>query len=337
MKKNHHSKYGNCFCYFLCFLSVFLVVLAGCNRPLPEQEAKKYLRAFDNELIHFVGKIGETKAYRAMWKLFSLKNAPLPYIFSTSKSKNENCGQFEFNKVKGVYRYDEICGSFVRTESCDSIVIDFPFRSEHDTMARFVITDYSEGLTLLQMMYPTRFNAYLKIGNRVMLSVHHDGSISHGVPVSGELKIGLPGFSIQTRLQTKLFRSYGMLKLDLSLWEDSKEIMTWITQSKVTFAADNTLVYNNVKMDLKMYPVRVKMSIDYQSINPRTTDFVDDFNQNSEIALFTLSHNRLIGNVKLIDRVQSDKLNVAVVYDDKSYELLEGFLLSASKILNIKI
>jgi len=337
MKKKNQLIQGDYFCFLLNSLLIFLLILAGCNHPLPEKEAKKYLQAFDNDLIQLSSKIGKTHACQAMWKLCSLKNVPLPYVFSSNDSTIEYSNQFVFDHEKGYYQYKASSGSFVKTASCDSVIIDFPYRSEHDTMARFVIVDYSEGITLFQSMYPLRINAFLKIGNRVMMSVHQEGSISHGFPVSGDFKIDFSQFSIQAHLKTKLFKDYGKLKLDLSVWSVSKKIIQWTTQSRITVTADNFFVYNSVDMEFEMFPVRVKVFVDHESMNPYSKRWMDDFNHHSAISIYDLNYNQFIGNVKLVERPQSDRLNFAVIYENTSYEFLDEFLLSVRKILNVKM
>ena len=167
-------------------------------------------------------------------------------------------------------------------------------------MARFVIAEYSEDITLFQMMYPLKMEIYLLIGKRVLMSVHHAGSINHGVPVTGELKIDLPRYSVQAKLKTNLHRDYGMLKIDMGVSTDEKKQIQCIIRSKITIGEDNSLVYNTLDVDFEMFPVRVKVSVDQESMDRYTKRWMDDFNRNSSITVFDMDRNGFIGNIRLM-------------------------------------
>ncbi|MEI7981546.1 MAG: hypothetical protein WCI71_07815, partial [Bacteroidota bacterium] len=311
--------------------------MAGCKRPLPAAEAENYLRAFDNNLVQLAGNIGQTMSYQAMWKLCSIKNVPLPYLFSTATPTSKLRNQFEFNRVKGHYQFDGSRNSLIKDAFSDSIIIDFPFQSEIDSTARFIIAEYSEDITILQFMYPLRINACLKIGKRIVMSVQQVGEISHGVPVSGDFKIDFSRYSIRAKLKTNLHRDYGMLKIDMGVSTDEKKQIQCIIRSKITIGEDNSLVYNTLDVDFEMFPVRVKVSVDQESMDRYTKRWMDDFNRNSSITVFDLDRNGFIGNIRLMARPKSDILNFAVIYGDKSYEFLDRFLLSAQKLMNVKL
>jgi|GEM_PF-3047728 len=320
----------------VCYL-VLLLMTAACSRPLPEQEAKKFLRAFDNEVMQLAGRMQKTPASQAMWQLLSLKKAPLPSMLSANPNQKGSSKPFDFNENKGLYSYNAIGKAFVKTVQSDSIIIDFPYLSEHDTMARFVVTDYAEEATSLQLLYPIRIQAFLIIGNKVVMTLHHQGSVGHGVPVSGQMTVDFSEFSLRSVFKNKLFRGYGKVTIDVSLWSFEKQILQSVIQSKITVGADNSLVYNTLDMDIKMYPIQMKLFIDREAMDRNTKQFNEDFNRHSTIKLYTLNSNQFIGDIRLMDKIHSDKLNPAIVYNNHSFEFLEDFLLSIQKIMNVKM
>lgn len=315
-----------------------LILLTGaCREPLSPAEAKKHLRAFDNELIQLTRSIGETTGYRALAALSRLKNAPFPYLFHPRDEQGNIPVTFEFDKVKGLYRYDRDSALFRKIRQSDSIIMIFPFISDHDSVARLVITEYTECSTRLGMNYPLKIRAFLTTGKIIALRIDHEGQVEHGIPVFGRIRADFSGFSIDAVLNTRLTKEYGKVKLNLELYSEKKRVLEWETRSRVSVAADTTLVYKSIDMDMKVFPVRIEVHVDRDSIAARSIDPLQDFNDHLKITLYSMNTGRYLGSVSFRERPGNDKLNPAITYHDGSSEFVEDFLIMVRKILNFKL
>lgn len=299
-------------------------------------EGEKYLRAFDNDLMNLSKQIGYNPGFNTLLEFID-RNASGHFMNPIATKGESRQDLFIFNDHKGKYYYDPDSHSFLRMSPSDSILIFFPVHSGPDTMATLVITSYSEEPTHLEMAYPTCVDGYLNLGERQVLTIRHQGSVSHGFPVSGDMRMEFPPFSFHMKLRTKLYRDHATMDIEMNLSNLTKDIFSWTISSGISSADDGSLRYNSVTMDFRMYPVRIEARVNSGKIDPYSTQFAGDFNLNSSIQIFGLPDDRVIGQVKLVEMADREKLNISVHYMDGTVVFPEDFLITLRHLLNMKM
>lgn len=312
------------------------MTLLACTRPMKPEEGEKYLRAFDNDLINLSKQIEDNPGFHALLEFIDL-NASGHFLNPIATNDESMQDLFVFNDHKGIYDYDPGSHSFLRVAPSDSILIFFPVHSGTDTMATLIITSYSEDSTQLDMAYPTVINGCINLGDKQVLTIEHHGSVIHGFPVSGDMRMEFPPFLFLMKLQTKLYRDHAKMNLDMNLSNHTKDVFLWTINSGISVADDGSLKYNSVTMDFRMYPVRIEARVNYGRIDPYSTRFVRDFNRNSSIQIVSLTNDRFIGQIELEEMAGRGQLNIGVHFRDGSVVFMEDVIITFRKLVNMKM
>ncbi len=82
-------------------LLLITFLFSTCKQALPPEEGRKHLRAFDNELIQLISRMGKTDAFRALVKLSAADNPPIPYL------NNNSAAAYDFDANRGAYHLNE--------------------------------------------------------------------------------------------------------------------------------------------------------------------------------------------------------------------------------------
>jgi hypothetical protein len=321
----------------IVLLSAILFLTAACKQKLTKDEAEKQLRAFDNEVIVTARNISETTAYSAFKKMATLNNPPLPFQYRSSNATPDKPCQFNFDDLKGVYTYDGKNNLTVKKDGSNSIVIQFPFASNNDSTAKFILTDYTEQLSAWNIYLPTRLKAQLQIGNETVATFTVEGKIEHEIPVKYEATATFSGYHIKSGLQTKLSRKKAKVSILSTISRNEKQLLLNELHIETTMNQQKQVVFNTIESALFVFPIKVKLHIDRDKMPTNTHQFISDFNKNSSISIFANQGKSKLGMAKLMDRPNNNRLNIAIVYNDGTTAYLDDFLLTVQKILNIKL
>ncbi|PKP53092.1 MAG: hypothetical protein CVT92_05845 [Bacteroidetes bacterium HGW-Bacteroidetes-1] len=317
-------------------LLILTFLFNACSPPLPKEESQKHLRAFDNEMIQLFNRVGNTEAMRSLISLYKINEVPLPLFSFTGVDTITGYQTYDFQKSKGVYYFQADLNRLVKRGESDSVIILFPFKSRYDSLIRFVLSDYGETSTALQMMFPERLHATLYAGSTMLLKMNFQATIKHGMPAKILWHLVFADYNLRLSMKTRFMRTKGVTKVSLVMKESNKPVLNGDITTEVIVTDNNTLVFNKKKIDVEVYPIKIRLQSDYSFLEGKPSDFFSEFNRNSSFKIYNKS-NRLMGDIKFTRLDGLDRVNLMFIYPDGSVENLEDMLLVARTILNMKI
>lgn len=324
--------------YFLNFIAiVFLIsfLFSACQKSLTREQSEKHLKAFDSELIMLIKQVSETNAFKAFEALPSLSKLPLPFNYP-EKDETGNPIAFNLEQKKGIYQYNNKLDELIRCGESDSIVILFPFYTKNDTVAKFIVSDYQEEMSIWGVMVPTVAQMKIVAAKKTLFNLQIKSEMAYQVPVECEISASFDKFNLAADLKTKLSKTKARIKVNAQIFKREEEYLA-VNAGIVTKITDqNSMVFDKVKIQGNVYPISFEAKVNYGNINLGSHHFVNDFNDNSSIRVYT-HNNEHLGNIKLKERENCDRLNFVVEYNDKSFSYLEDFILTYNEIMNIKM
>lgn len=310
----------------LCFIAL---LFSTCKQALPPEEGRKYLGAFDNEMIQLVRRIAKTEGFGALISFAKRSDLPVPFMNKNTTS------DYNFNANKGLYYVNSKTGAVEKKAQSNVVELIYPFDSQHDTLAKFILSDYSETPTALQMTFPQKMEMKIMAGEKTLFTTHLSATFEHDFPAKMDVEIIFAAFKIRMLLNTTFRRSHAHLKMEFEIEENGKKKLSTTLTSKVKITG-NTLFYNNIDFSLEAFPIQVAYESDLDFSHSDPENFVEIFNKHTKIRITSLEGNQ-IGSVFLAQLQGRDCLNPMFRYPDGTIENLGDVLLIIQKVLNIKI
>lgn len=315
-----------------CCRLLFVIIgftFSACTKPLPSEEGRKHLKAFDNEMVQLANRISKTEGFKAFISLSQLPDPPTPFM-----SKNIESA-YDFNASKGLYHLNSEADSFEKITKSDVVELVYPFDSRFDSLASFVLSEYSESSTALDMAFPEKLEASIRAGNTTLFTAHYSARFEHDFPAEMDMEILFANFSIKMTLNTTFRRPEASVNITFEVAEKGEKKLSTKLTSKVQLT-DDALIFNDKTIYLSAYPLQMHFKSDQDFSNPEVENFIETFNKHTQIKISNLKGN-LIGQVFLAQIQGRDRLNPMIRYADGETESLEDMLLIFQKILNMKI
>jgi hypothetical protein len=312
-----------------------VILFAACNKTLPKKDAEKQLKAFDNELITLFDQLSESEGLRLLNHLLSVNNLPLP-LLSLVESNPGEASTYHFSEHAGIYRVDTLSMQAIKTGTSDSVLVHFPYRSRNDSMAYLLLTNYQAKMTKWGTEVPTSMDMKLGISDRILFSLNIEGEVKHNIPTKMNIEMKLAQYHLKLRLRSLLNKQTARFYFKVDL----KNSVQSILKSKVYMQHDVSnpagSILEKTKISLKSFPVNIGVFIDNRSINPASTNFVEEFNQHTQIEVQSQLSNARLGTVQLKERPGQAKLHYALTYSDSSSVFLEDLMLSYKYLMNLR-
>lgn len=320
---------------FLLLIAQVLVFLNACHKPLSKDEAETHLRAFDNEIITLSKGLERSRTFTILKEILAVENIPVPFYAHKSISPG-GIQRFDFNEHKGVYTFDTISMLFIRTGTSDSIIIHYGWKEDKLLPVSLIITKYTEEAGSSNLMFPTSFTAAMYVGEFLAVSIAHEARLEHQLPVETKLKLKLENYMLLMDMNTKPRKDHGKLKMAVKIFKDSKELLNWKVNSKISMTGEGTFFFRSINSQFAMFPVCIDAHVDNDAIDVNTFDYIGEFNKHSRIVASRMRDGKMLGKIKLRTREASDKLDYAFYFSDGSFLYIEDLLFSAKHLLNIK-
>lgn len=318
----------------LLILIVFLFI--SCSKPLTKENSQKHLRAFDNEITQLFTRMNNTEGLQALKQLSLYQALPLPMMVQNCTDSISGLQSYSFDLAKGNYlaQNEEFCLNEIGKS--DSISIVFAYKSRNDSHAQFILSDYSEAATKLQMMFPKTIEACIIANGSKLISISEKAILKHDLPASIEAKISFGNFIVNLVMETTFRKSDATMHLKLQIEESGKSALTVKMITDVAFTKENSIVYNNKTIDIEVFPILIRFKSEQDFSNPDASHFIENFNSQSNFVIFD-GKNQLIGEI-FLDKISGrDRLNPMIRYSDGTVENLEDMLLFVRKLLNFKL
>jgi hypothetical protein len=325
---------------FFTVSRVFLAALIvsrffSCNPSMTSEEGRKHLKALDNELIQISVRMSKSEAFKGLIELGKIPNLPLPFKLILPVDSIKEAAAFDFSVHKGVYDVDSKTGIARLNRPSDSLIVHFPFQTSYDTIATFILTEYEESETALQMLFPVSMKAKLIAGDVEFLNIDFFATLEHGFPSTMDLKMTFGYFCLEGKMKTSFGKKASSTEVDLKLSEENNTIINGAIFSEIKISPDKTLIFNNKRTDFFVYPVEIKFrsGFDFSETNPAS--IINDFNQ---ATIFKVSdiNNRKIGDIYLAEALKKDRVKMMIRYNDNSEDDLEDVMIFIKRLLNIK-
>ncbi|MDA3879702.1 MAG: hypothetical protein PF436_04875 [Prolixibacteraceae bacterium] len=316
---------------------LLLVVMAGilssCKRNLSSHKAEKHLRAFDHEMITMFNDISSSEAYRILSKAVGCRCMPLPFGYSAGDE--DGVLGFDFEAKKGVYRYEETMHRVERIADSDSLIIQIPLKGGNDDVAEIVLSEYSEKLTAWGFYYPLIMELSIEQDGRKLMIIQGSGSVEHGVPVYGAWKINIGRYAFDMGLKTRLSRRKGKSEIVMNVLRSNEVYMSG-SVNMTNRINNGSLNVEKMAFDINTMPLTVSGNVKYGKIDAATTNFINSFNKNSSIEIYT-GNGYSVGKMRLMPRENNTRLNFAIVYPDGNTAFTDDFLFTMRTFMNIKL
>ncbi len=325
--KVHASLFFACAIWFFC---------GGCTSTLPKDESIKHLKAFDAESLQLANKMAQTESIKALMALRQLSRLPLPLQSASVTSDSAGSPYFSLDKNKGIYKYysSDSCTKTV-SDSTQGISISFPFTSRKDSLANFVLSEYSEEATAFEMTMPTRAKAKLLVADHIIASLDYSAELQHQMPQKAKLLFNFSGFRLNCKLSSKFHSDYATIYVDYVL-TDNESIKLEGTLRSDVHLKQNSLQFSNLEIVTQVFPLVIHFMADDQFTSQEEMAYPAHFNKHSEFYFTDLKGNRL-GDVVFVKVPGTDRISLEIRFEDGSVQNLEELLLLAKNILNLKI
>lgn len=320
----------------VCIWFMVLAGLLSCRETMPKQTAESHLRAFDHTMMQLISELERSTTWHALERLFSAREVPLPF-YAHHRPDNSKIRQFIFSENKGVYFFNESTGLYKKTAESDSIILMVRGADSNEPNITFILAQYEEQATDLDMMFPTIIHASLLVGETQLLRISHTGSIDYGVPAHSQMLITAENFSFHLEHHIRFRKRVSHLHAMCEVKKDDKSISSFSLQTALRNHEAGFISYRNLNFNWQMYPIHVDARIHNERIDANTRDYAAEFNRHSRIRVYSYPNKARVGEIALLDTGSDDRLHLVFLYHDGSHVLLEKLLITVSKVLGIKL
>lgn len=311
------------------------ILLSACKRDVPEREAESILRAFDYELLNIAKQVQNTTAYSAINTLRTVRNAPLPYFTHESEAPG-GIRKFNFSGTKGIYHVDPENMTAFKTGPSDSIIIHLNDSSVAALPVTFIISEYEEEPSSSNVMFPVLVKAAMFVGDNLVMRIDHSARLEYDLPVQADISMILENFGIEATMRTRLRRKYGRMELKAELSRNGSVEAILDKKARLGLTGPGALYFKRLRMNFSMYPVILDINVNNDAISRDASNYIDEFTRHSRMFAYKMSDRRRLGEINLLTRENSDKLDYAMFFNNGSYLFVDDFLISARQILSIK-
>lgn len=320
--------------WIFSWVIVSLILLNGCAKSLPKEEARKQLKAFDNEFIVVYDQLAKCESSKILKQLLAVKDLPVPLINLLQTNAIDQT-KFDFGQRKGVYKVDSE-NNVERIALSDSIIVIFSYPSKNDSVAYLELTEFSEDMTKWGSAFPTNLMLKVKASGIVLFEINMKGEVKHTIPTKMDLMLKMDQYIVHVKLRSLLnkrkIRFY--VNMDLSSLED--KLISADLKLKYNVSNPDQSILETTKVNINSFPIDLFIAVDNKLFNPAATNFIDEFNKCSTIKIMSQLDGNSIGEVKLAQRNGGEKLNYLITYSDETSEFFEDFLLSYKHIMNAR-
>ncbi len=317
------------------YISLLLIIfsLTGCSRSFNEQEAIRSLKVLNSDLTQFFMKSEELPEIEAFKILWSDSTAPLPFpnekfIF------NQPYRSYDFQKSKGEYRQDSIHQKFIRVGDNESVVIDLS--TSHHGECRFELVSFETKEISSRPSFPVRAEAILFADFRRVLSIHHEAEIDDGLPLFIHSSLEGTNYIVDFTFDRTRNGNQGTINTKSSIIFEEQKIVDLEIDSEIGYS---TMGYYFEKINFRMIMFHhlITAKIDYNHINPTSSDYIASFNQNSKIEIFERPYGKKVGNIRLGTTNNGELSDYFIEFRNGDTALLSEYIPGLQKILDIKL
>jgi hypothetical protein len=316
------------------FILFSLLLFISCrSRFYNYDEAVRSLKVLNSDLTNLFLEADERDELKALNFLWAQESAPLP-----SPGERYTLGRpyipFDFNASTGIWFWNADSTKFFMHENSDKLIFNYPAEDLSDI--RFCISKYESVPVSSRPEFPVLMDAKLWINDVEMLSIDHSATVEDDIP----------NF-IQTFVKGSDFEMVG--DFNRSRRGNSGSLDTWfyieyLNRKLIQLQFNSEIGYSRLgyyfeKIDFKitLFSHVITGEIDYDKIDPTSTDYATSFNSNSVIQIFEMPGKRKVGDIVLHTLPDGELLDYFVKFSNGQMIMLNEHLPVLNKILNFKL
>ncbi len=322
----------------LCLIIILLVLLfQSCKQghPVDKKEAVNSIKILNSDIISFIYRTSGRPEMKALGFLLKQPSAPIPFHYDSSGGL-ANIKTFSFEANRGVYRWDTLAKSFIKTKDTSLILIFFPIPGDPASECRFILYNYVIGKTRTKPVFPVKLNASLFIGDKEEITIRHEAVINESMIASmeTELKNDSAGLSFYMSRTGSFAAKTGEIKASLRLHEGKSDIMNSTLKCEIEYHAPISYSFSHMSIEQTLFSTELSGTIDYASINPSSDQYNQEFNKYTHLELLNSEDHGIIGKIVLSPVGEDGRYDYFIRFSDGSESRLTEQFIVLNKLFN---
>ncbi|MCX6282618.1 MAG: hypothetical protein NTW31_00030 [Bacteroidetes bacterium] len=260
-------------------------------------------------------------------------SAPLPFLTDTT-GRPGFIKDFSFSSRKGIYRWDNASRVFLKEKDTTLILIRFPMPGQPGTKCLFFLYDFEFGKTRTKSAFPVKIQATLFAGDKEVLSIRHQTSISESMisKISSEIKSDSLRCSFELKREGSFAVKSGKLSSAISIYDGRNEVMRSTLDIDIDYHPPFTYSFQHIRIQQNLFTTELSGTIDYGSINPTSNSYDQEFNKNTHLELMNSDDHGIIGDIVLSPVGDDGRFDYFIRFSDKSESRLKDQIIVLKKL-----
>ncbi len=317
--------------YILYLLTIFSIT--GCSRSFNKEEAVRSLKVLNSDLTQFFMESEELPEMEVFSMLWSDSTTPLPFPnekFTFAQPYRE----YDFQSSKGEYHQDSIQQKFIRVDDHESVAIKVSTSRHKECL--FELVDYKTEEISSRPSFPVIAKANLFADSQLLLSISHEAQIVDDLPLFINTLIEGINYDLNFDFNRTRIGNHGTIIAKSSMKFEEQEIIDLEFDSEIGYSTMGYF-FEKINFRLAMFHHLITAKINYDLIDPTSSDYIKSFNQNSKIEIFERPYGKKVGNIRLGSTHNGELSDYFIEFGNGDTALLSEYIPGLQKILNVKL
>jgi hypothetical protein len=319
---------------FLVFYLFLFFLLVSCqSNSYTRDEAVRSLKVLNSDFVNFFSKTGEMEELAALKFIWNHDALPLP--FPPEKFAAEKPWKpYNYEESKGVYTWDSIQQVFVRSEKSNIVRILFSTGNLPD--GEFLLTDYMDTTLSSRPDFPLKMNAVLNLKGEERINIRHSAEVADDLPLRIDTEVETTDSKLVFSLNRTRKNNDGNLRINFSLENKGHRFIDAGADALIGYSSMG-YYFNDIQFKMNMFNHLIKGRILYSKIDPTAREYAESFNANTDIKIYEVPGNHLVGNLVLGKTHEGELLDYFIRFTDGSKVPVSEYLPFLDKLLNMKL
>lgn len=316
-----------------CCLILIYLNLAGCTQSFDKPEAIRSLKVLNSDLGQFFMESESLPEMEVLKILWADSTAPLPFpnekfIFAQSYQ------EYDFQSSKGHYRFDSIQQQFIRTGDHEAVLIEvntpLPEYYQFEILA-FETTEISS-----RPSFPVKAQAILKSDSAHILNIQHEAAVADELPLFMQTRVEGTEYQMNTDFDRTREGNHGSLNLNSSIIFENQKIVDLVFDANIGYSSMG-YYFEKINFNLTLFHHLIIAKINYDQIDPTSSNYISSFNQHSEIEIFERPYRKKVGKIRLGTTNNGELTDYFIEFRNGDTAPLAEYIPGIQKILNLKL
>jgi hypothetical protein len=313
---------------------LMMVIFSSCRSGnYSREDAIRSLKVLNSDFTGFFSQVGEREEIKVLKFIWNHDSVPLPFP-SEKFTSDKPWKPYDFESVKGVYRWDSLSRNFHKTAAVDKVRL--VFSTPEAGNGEFILNDFSSVPTSSRPEFPVRLNALLKMDGEEKMTVSHSAVVTDDLPQKIQTEVLTKDSKMVFRLGRTRENDKGKLNIQVFLENKGHRFIDTVVEAGIGYSRMGYF-FEDIHLRMSFFNHRASGIIRYGKIDPTAKNYEDSFNANTDIKITEMPGNRLVGRLVIGKTGKGDLLDYFICFNDGSRALLSEYLPFLNKILNMKI